>query len=128
MLTLRSGPAEVLASTTVTTFAGAPLLAGIAFDGEDHVVAFHFGPGDAPRVDATRTEGGWRFELSGFDDTYGRGSADPVLLAESARALLWMHFRVLRYGNSQDRSLHLTFYRTEKERVAWTPEAPEDPP
>jgi hypothetical protein len=121
MITLRSGPADVIASATVTTFGGASLVAEVPFDGGVYTIELVFRPGSSPSVRATPLERGWSYELTGFDDTYGRGSAEPVLLASSDSALLWMHFRVLRYGNSPDRSVHLTFYRTDKESVRWQP-------
>ena len=68
--------------------------------------------------------------LVNFGGTAGRGSAQPVLLSETPRDLLFFHFRVFRYGRTDDHTVHYTFYRVAKDQVGWrdtTEEGTADP-
>jgi hypothetical protein len=67
--------------------------------------------------------GTWHFQLIHFDKPDGRGSAEPVLLGETADGLLFFHFRVSRFGRSPDRTVHFTFYRVSKADAGWVPAA-----
>lgn len=120
---IRSGPARVLWSGQATTFGGAPLTLALAQPEAELSVELRFeGDGSgAPRVDSEAVPGGWRLTCAHFDDASGRGSALPVLLAEIGEDLVFLHFRVQRFGASVDRTVHFTFYRCGKAEVGWTP-------
>jgi len=121
---LSSGPAEVLSTASVTTFVGHPLRVNLILDGSPWFLEMSFE--DDPSVEGmdARTsivDGGVQISCTNFDDLSGRGSATPVLLGEVGSRLLFLHFRVFRYGSSVDRTVHYTVYRVEKAAVDWTP-------
>jgi hypothetical protein len=108
-----SGPARVVASGTVTTYAGFPLIFGIVdprpvevelrFASDPGVpdVAVRPLPGEGARI---------TWELVYFDGPDGRGTADPVLLNQAPESSIYLHFRVFRYGRTADRTVHYTFF------------------
>ncbi len=116
-----SGPARVVASGEVTSFFGHPLEIQLGLPEGPLVVSFSFQPGSTPSVDSTLRDGGWSFTLTGFDDDRGRGSAEPVLLAELEHDLVFLHFRAFRFGATPDHTLHYTCFRVPKAAVGWTP-------
>ncbi len=59
-----------------------------------------------------------------FDGPEGRGSADPVLVADVADDLVFLHFRVFRHGRTADRTVHYTFYSVAKSAIGWVPASP----
>ena len=121
---LTSGPAEVLSTSSVTTFAGHPLRLGLTIDGSDWFLELCFEDDPATEAMEAQTsilDGGVRIRCVNFDDLAGRGSATPVLLGEVGSHLLFLHFRVFRYGSSVDRTVHYTVYRVDKAAVDWTP-------
>lgn len=127
MARVASGPAEVLAAGVVTTWFGHGLevvadVAGVALR-----VRFAFADDavdPAPRVDTTPRDGGWDLRLVNLDEP-GRGSAEPVLLGAIGADLVFLHFRVFRFGATADRTLHYTLHRVAKVDAGW--QAPEDP-
>lgn len=132
MLSIWSGPARVLADGAVTTFGAHPLYFELELGAEDArpeepvVIAlglrFLSDPSDpSPRVASTTLDDGFRLDLVNFDGTDGRGSAQPVLIGEVGEYLLFFHFRVFRFGRSEDRSLMYTFYRVPKTEMDWSP-------
>lgn len=123
---ISSGPAEVLACGEVTTFGGAGL--ELVLDPPHALtVRLSFAADPAVADVAVRTlpsaPGSWHFELVHFDKPDGRGSAVPVLLGETADGLLFFHFRVSRFGRSEDRTVHYTLYRVSKADAGWVPAA-----
>jgi hypothetical protein len=114
---LFSGPATIVASGMVTTFFGHRLL--LSLDLETHVarVELWFAtdaevPDVALRIDQTPI--GWVVECVNFDGPEGRGTSVPAVLADLGDELLYLHFRVFRYGRTDDRTVHYTFYRAPK--------------
>lgn len=121
---LTSGPAEILSTASVTTFAGHPLRLGLSIDGSDWFLELCFEDDPSSEQMEAHTsilDGGVRIRCVNFDDLAGRGSATPVLLGEVGSHLLFLHFRVFRYGSSVDRTVHYTVYRVDKAAVDWTP-------
>lgn len=126
-LRIQSGPGRVIASGEVTTFAGHPLRFELELDGVPLCCELLFQDAEKPdEVDVTSEPltNGRRFRLRGFDGASGRGSAVPVLLGELGEVLIFLHFRVFRWGRTEDRTVHYTFYATPKDDVAWEPRAP----
>lgn len=119
---IRSGSGWVVDSGVVTTFGGASLELVLELPDDNLMVELCFDSDDsgAPAVRSTETGNGWRLQCTNFDDERGRGSAEPVLLGEIGADLIFLHFRVFRYGASVDRTIHFTFFRARKERVGWT--------
>lgn len=121
---IRSGPGRVIASGEATTFGGQPLRFDLTLDECPLAVemAFRSDPSVSDvAVESARVEALLRFDLVNFDGPDGRGSARPVLLGEIGDALVFLHFRVFRWGRTDDRTVHYTFYRVAKPDVGWTP-------
>ena len=132
MLSIWSGPARVLADGAVTTFGAHPLYFeldrgdGALGAGASSNVALGIrfltdSDDPNPRVQSVALEDGFRLDLVNFDGVDGRGSAQPVLLSEWGDDLVFLHFRVFRFGRSEDRTLMYTFYRVAKDAVGWAP-------
>ena len=122
-----SGPARIAAAGQVTTFGGHGLLLAVdvgipleielvfATDAARDGVAVELLPTPPPRI-------AWR--LVNFDGADGRGSAEPVLVAEVSDDLVFLHFRVFRHGRTADRTVHYTVYLVAKAAVGWVPASP----
>jgi hypothetical protein len=118
-----SGPAEILASSTATTFFGNDLRVRVQLGAAGITVALSFvEDGDEPSVTVVEEAWGLSLTLHNFDGTGGRGSASPVPLGELGDDLLFFHFRVFRWGETEDRTVHYTFYRAAKADVGWQPD------
>lgn len=120
---IESGPATVIESGTATTWHGHGLTLVVRLPEDNLVVEFAFDDGDPanPRVETSETDVGYRLTCVGFDDAAGRGTSEPMLLGEIGEDLLFLHFRVFRYGDTVDRTLHYTVYRCAKARLDWSP-------
>lgn len=121
---ITSGPAVVLACGEATTFGGAGL--ELVLD-PPHALTVRLSFTADPEVAGVAVRalpaepGSWHFELVHFDKPDGRGSAEPVLLGETADGLVFLHFRVSRFGRSADRTVHFTFFRVSKADAGWVP-------
>lgn len=123
-LVIRSGPAAVIASGEVTGFGGQAIRFDLREEELTFAVELGFESDPAAPELAVHTEqlpDGLRLRLVNFDAADGRGSAVPVLLGELGDELLFMHFRVFRWGRTDDRTVHYTFYRAGKDDVGWQP-------
>jgi hypothetical protein len=118
---IRSGPAAIVDSGVVTTFAGHGL--DLVLDvGEDHLrieLRFASTADGEPAVASVETADGYRLDCANFDDASPRGSAEPVLLGEIGSDLWFFHFRAARHGRSADRTVWWTLYRAAKVDVGW---------
>jgi hypothetical protein len=121
---IRSGPSEVLTSGYVTAFHGHSLSFEVILNGAIFGLVLEF------EADPTTTDPGVRTAVHGstltvtcvnFDGAEGRGSSQPVLMGEAGDDLLFLHFRVFRFGRTEDRSVHYTFYRVTKSSIHWQP-------
>lgn len=121
-LQIRSGPARVIAAGEITAFGGHPLRFDLDHHGATIAVELVFEEGDGAAVVSEPLPDGYRFRLRGFEGADGRGSAVPVLLGELGHELIFFHFRVFRWGRTEDRTAHYTFYAVEQSAVGWTPE------
>lgn len=124
-LEITSGAATVIASGQVTSFGGQPLRFGLKVDEDltfqvELVFASDPALGDVA-VRPEHLDDGLRFHLVNFDGADGRGSAVPVLLGELGEHLWFMHFRVFRYGRTEDHTVHYSFYKARKADVGWRP-------
>ena len=113
-LQISSGPAEVLANGQVTTFAGNPLT--LEWSDELRTLVVHLTFGTDPSVedvavDSQTIPNGWHLHCINFDDDQGRGSSIPVLLGGHGDDAYYLHFRVFKWGRTDDRTVHYTFYR-----------------
>lgn len=114
MATPSSGPAEVVASGTVTSFRGEPIEVPVQGDEEAIVLVFAFvdDPDDeAPRVETEVEDAGrLRLDLINFANPLGSGSPSPVDVGTLDGDPLLLHFRV-RALEGADPTLTYTVYR-----------------
>ena len=121
-VTVRSGPATVLASGTATTFWGHDLEFRVEHPGFPFAITLGWVTDpdlDGVDVRTSWPEGGLRFDLVNFDGADGRGSADPVLITEIDNEFVFFHFRVFRYGRTADRTVHWCFFTAKRADVSW---------
>lgn len=119
-LVVRSGPATVIAQGEATTFDGNGLRLALRVDEVAIALEFDFQSDPSVkgvRVDTVELAQGYRLTCVNFDRADGRGSAIPVLLAEVGEDLIWVHFRVFRWGVTEDRTVHYSFYRVGREQI-----------
>jgi hypothetical protein len=118
-----SGPATVIAQGEVTTFHGHPLLLSWELpDATRYQIAFRFASDPAlpgPRVEPTASALGMTLRCINFDLADGRGSATPVVLGTISGVAYFLHFRVFRYGRTDDRTVHYTIYAAAEDGVHW---------
>jgi len=112
-----SGPAQVVSSGDVTTFFGLPLLVTVSLEEGPFVLEWRFAEGDEPEVVGEPIAGGHRFVCRGLDPTPGKGTAEPVVVADLGADVLLVHFRSTRWGASEDRTVHWTVFRVNKEHL-----------
>jgi hypothetical protein len=126
---VRSGPAKIIASGSATAFMGHSVVLDLRYPVELTVeFAFEQRPDiEDVAVELEAREGELRLLCVNFDKADGRGSATPVLLGDTTELLVLLHFRVFRYGNTADRTVHYTVYTVDKRTVDWAPAAPGDP-
>ncbi len=120
-LTIQSGPATVIASGMATCFLGHPLSFDLDVKDTTHKVVLFFEADEQDtscRVASTRATEGWFLRLINFDAAHGKGSSEPVLLAEFEDSSLFFHFRTFLYGQTLDRSVHYTFFTVQKADVS----------
>lgn len=120
-----SGPAAVVGSGETTTFGGHPLRLVLDMDDTEAItVELRFRSDDSQEeasVQSVPMDDGIALELVNFDGVDGRGTSLPALLAEVGPDLVFLHFRIFRWGRTPDRTVHWTFYRVPKDAVSWTP-------
>ncbi len=111
---LTSGPAAILASGEATTYGGHGLRLELVVEAATVAVELRFDTDPEVEDVAVRSEridGGYRFTCVNFDGPDGRGSSVPVLLCGLGEDGIFFHFRVFRWGRTEDRTVHYTFYR-----------------
>jgi len=106
-----SGPATVVASGEATTFMGHPLLVTVDLAEGPFVLEWVFEEGDAPAVHGEEIPGGRRLRCVALDDRPGRGTGTPAPVGQAGADDLLLHFRVFRWGNTDDWTVHWTVFR-----------------
>lgn len=113
-MTPTSGPTEVVASGSVTSFRGEPIAVTVEGDEESVTLVFAFvdDPGEeAPRVDSEVVDDQTlRLELVNFANPLGSGSPAPVEVGTLDGDPLLLHFRV-RGPEGSDPTLTYSVYR-----------------
>jgi hypothetical protein len=121
---IQSGPARVADSGVVTAFMGFPLRIQTPIEGYQFGVELRF------RTDASVEEvhvgsefidGTLILDLVNFDTDTGRGSSRPVLIGQTDTEAVFFHFKVFRYGATDDHTVHYTFYAASKEAIGFQP-------
>lgn len=115
-VTIRSGPARVVASGTVTSFRDHPLEVTFALGDESArvLVDFEDDPdADQPRVDSEIVDDDTiRFTMVNFKNPLGTGTPEPLEIGSLEGKPLWFHFRVYDVEGG-DPTLWYTFYLEE---------------
>lgn len=118
-----TGPGKVLDWGFVTLWG--PEL-DLTISEEDFVLTVRFvfhSDGGSLAVATEFSEDALLLHCHNFDGADGRGSARPVLLGEADEDLFFLHFRIFRFGETEDRTVHYTVYRVAKTAVGWTPKS-----
>ena len=111
---ITSGPAEVLDNGEVTTFGGHGLTLALDWQSHQVIVELTFATDSSVEGAAVSSEqraDGWTLHCVNFDGDQGRGSSVPILLAGFEKDAFYLHFRVFKWGRTDDRTVHYTFYR-----------------
>ena len=118
---IQSGPAQVLASGSATCFLGEGLVLAISADDRRYALALDFSSDPSVpdvAIETVATDDGLRLHCVNFDSVDGRGSAVPVALGACGDDVIFIHFRVFRYGRTADRTVHYTFFRAPRSVLA----------
>lgn len=115
----RSGPATVLGSGVITTFRGHTLVLDAEWSHGRRAIELAFvlgSAGDEPRVDASMGDDG-RIALTcyGFEAELGKGTAEPIHVESAGGVSLFLHFRSMMFGRSDDWTVVWTFYEAPDE-------------
>lgn len=122
-ITLKSGPATIIDSGSATCFMGNPLALFIT-EPVDLIVEFRFETQpeiDDVAVNISHADNRMMLQCINFDQADGRGSAEPMCIGDCGDLVVFMHFRVFRYGRTEDRTVHYTLFTVNKTEVGWTP-------
>ncbi|NCG21462.1 MAG: hypothetical protein GWP91_20820 [Rhodobacterales bacterium] len=111
---IQSGSARVIASGSATCFLGEGLVLAILADDQRYALELDFSSDPSVAdvaIETVSMEHGLRLHCVNFDTADGRGSAVPVALGACGDDVVFVHFRVFRYGRTADRTVHYTFFR-----------------
>jgi hypothetical protein len=106
-----SGPATVVSSGEATTFQGHPLLVTFDLAEGPFVLEWVFEAGEEAAVLGEEIPGGRRFRCVALDDRPGRGTQSPSPVGQVGGDDLLVHFRVFRWGRTDDFTVHWTVFR-----------------
>jgi len=110
----RSGPAEVVAAGTITSFAGNPVTIDYGRPSEFRLT-FRFIE-DPSRKDETRVQAravdavSLELTLMNFGSPFGEGSEKPVQIGRLAGGDLFLHYRIYAHAD-MDKTVQFTLYR-----------------
>ncbi len=116
-----SGPAEVIDSGTVISFAGNPIT--LRYKDLDIAIVFEFKANELNKgtyisgaySDSSITEPGiLKFTLYNFDDRFGAGTVKPMPIGKYKGRKLYIQLRVYTLADSPDKTLDYTIYKAEE--------------
>ena len=114
--TVKSGPAEVIDSGTVISFAGSPI--SLHYPDLGIKIIFEFKVGEEGRgtsVESSVSEPGTlQLTLYNFDDRFGAGTIKPMRIGKYEGRRLYIQLRVYTLQGSPDRTLQYTIYKGEE--------------
>ena len=112
----RSGPASIVASGQITTFSGHPLELKLGIDAEfEYRIEWSFQHDEAVSDVDVRVEHSpesIRFLCINFDKADGRGTSKPVPILRHNDHTFFVHFRIFRFGKTEDRTIHYSIFKT----------------
>lgn len=113
---VESGPAEVIDSGTVISFAGSPIT--LHYKDMGISIVFEFKTDEQNRgtyVDSSVPEDGTlKLTLFNFDDRFGAGTIKPMRIGKYEGRRLYLQLRVFSLAGSADKTLQYTIYRGEE--------------
>lgn len=124
MLHIQSGPSRVLDTGVVTAFMGFPLRFELVHEQIRFRVELRFQTDPAVEgvdVGSEYIDGSLVLTCVNFDEADGRGSSRPVLLGEAGTDAVFLHFKVFRYGQTDDHTVHYTFFGANREAIGLQP-------
>jgi len=114
--TVESGPAEVIDSGTVISFAGSPI--SLHYPDLGIKIIFEFKVGEEGRgtsVESSVSEPGTlQLTLYNFDDRFGAGTIKPMRIGKYEGRRLYIQLRVYTLQGSPDKTLQYTVYKGEE--------------
>ena len=114
--TVKSGPADVIDSGTVISFAGSPI--SLHYPDLGIKIVFEFKVGEEGRgtsVESSVPEPGTlQLNLYNFDDRFGAGTIKPMRIGKYEGRRLYIQLRVYTLQGSPDRTLQYTIYKGEE--------------
>jgi hypothetical protein len=113
---VKSGPADVIDSGTIISFAGNPISLHYSDLGIRIVFAFRTGEeGQGTSVESSVPEPGTlQLMLINFDDRFGAGTIKPMRIGKYEGRRLYIQLRVYTLQGSPDKTLQYTVYRGEE--------------
>ena len=118
---VESGPAEVIDSGTVISFAGSPIT--LSYKALNIAIVFDFKTNeqvDHSYIDGAYTEGSGKelgvlkLTLNNFDDRFGAGTIKPLRIGQYEGRKLYIQIRVYTLMGSPDKTLDYTIYKGEE--------------
>ena len=119
---VESGPAEVIDSGTVISFAGNPIT--LSYRDLNIAIVFEFKTGertDSAYIDGNFTDkngdtelGVLKLTLYNFDDRFGAGTIKPLRIGQYEGRKLYIQIRVYTLIGSPDKTLDYTIYKGEE--------------
>ena len=116
-----SGPAEVIDSGTVISFAGNPIT--LRYKDLNIAIVFEFKTDEQNKstyvsgnyIDSSITEPGTlKLTLYNFDDRFGAGTVKPMPIGKYEGRKLYIQLRVYTLAGSLDKTLDYTIYKGEE--------------
>ena len=119
-ISIRSGPATIVASGLVTSFDGSPLSFTIGPESDSLTIIFAFidEPQSSPQrveLDRSGDPRELRLRLINFDSLLGVGTVRPLAIGKLAGNKLYVHYRVYTHSGSREKTVQYTFYLSQVE-------------
>ncbi len=111
---VESGPAEVIDSGIVISFAGNPITLYYKELGIQIIFEFSRDGSEGTRVESSiPQEGTLKLRLLNFDDRFGAGTDKPMRIGKYEDRRLYLQLRVYTLAGSPDKTLQYTVYKGE---------------
>ena len=124
MARIDSGPAHVVDTGMVTAFMGFPIQLTTVVDQVRFRVMLRMSSDpetDGVTVNSAYEDGILVLDCVNFDNADGRGSSRPVLLGPTEKNAVFFHFKLWRFGQTDDHTVHYTFFSADKEAIGFQP-------
>jgi len=119
-----SGPARVVETGMVTAFMGYPIRLETIVEQVRFIVELRMVTDpDREGVSVQSAYEGPVLVLTcvNFDSAEGRGSSQPVLLGPTETEAVFFHFKLFRFGRTDDHTLHYTVFAAKQDAIGFQP-------